>query len=70
MSRTVTNYQKHGYFHGIDKDASPEHAMRIFCMRRSGDIIKEFGHSLPYNDLIAKVYYQGLYDGMSLNEKK
>ena len=63
----VTNYQKHGYFHGI-ADMPDKTRMRIFCIRRSGDVIKEFGRTLSYDDIIARVYYQGLQDGMALKE--
>lgn len=62
MGRQKTNYAKHGYFHDL-MDMKPALAMLHFCKRRSGDIIKDFGHSLTHDELIARIYYQGLKDG-------
>lgn len=64
----VTNYQKHGYFHGIE-DMDPCTAMIIFCKRRAGDVVKNMGHSLPYDDMLARIYYQGLRDGQDTASK-
>jgi hypothetical protein len=61
----VTNYQKHGYFHGI-KALPPESAMKIFCQRRASAIVKAFGYSLRYDEMLAKVYFQGLQDGKDI----
>jgi hypothetical protein len=63
----VTNYAKHGYFHGI-KDLPARSQMKIFCGRRSAGVVKSFGSTLNYNDMLARVYYQGLQDGMDLKE--
>lgn len=61
----VTNYKKHGYFHGIE-DHKPATAMKIFCMRRAGDVVKDFGSNLTHNELLARIYYQGLKDGQNI----
>lgn len=65
----VTNYHKHGYFHGIN-DMEPKKAFIIFCKRRSGDVVKEMGHSLPYDEMLARIYYQGLMDGKDIYAKE
>lgn len=68
MGRYKTNYAKHGYFHDLEA-LSPKNAMLIFCKRRSGDIVKDFGHSLTHDELMARIYYQGLKDGESIFKK-
>lgn len=61
----VTNFKKYGYFHGLD--GTPDRAaMIIFCQRRAGDIIKAFGSTLTHNELMARIYYQGLMDGLDI----
>ena len=67
MMANVTNYAKHGYFHGI-KNLPDRTAFIIFCKRRSGDIIKNFGNTPTHDELMAKIYYQGLTDGMELRK--
>ena len=65
----ITNYVKHGYFTGIE-DIPVKSAMKIFCHRRSQDIVKSFQSDLSYMDLIARIYYQGLLDGEDIFNKK
>ena len=64
----VTNFKKHGYFHGI-KDLDWQSALEIFCRRRSGDIRKDFGSTLSFDDLLARIYLQGVMDGNDMYEK-
>ena len=58
----VTNYKKHGYFHGIE-DLPELSQFKIACSRRANDVIKHFGASLSHDDLMARIYLQGLLDG-------
>lgn len=66
--RPVTDYGRHGYFHGLSDGISDMSAMIIFSKRRSGDVLKFFGHELSYDDMIARVYYQGLLDGIDITK--
>ena len=61
MSRGKTNYKKHGYFVGTE-DCAPLTALKIFCLRRSSDIMSDF-KDLPFDQLIARIYLQGFIDG-------
>lgn len=65
----VTNFAKYGYFNGLEK-CSPAMAMLIFCGRRADAVIKDFGTQLKHNDLMARIYYQGLKDGMDAVAEK
>ena len=62
MGRNITDWKKRGYFYGIE-DYDPHIAMKIFCKRRSSDVVKELGNMLSYDDMLARIYYQGLKDG-------
>lgn len=66
---SVTNYKKHGYSHGLE-NMEWQSALKIFCQRRSGDIVKYFGHSLCFDDLISRIYLQGVIDGKDMYENK
>ena len=65
----VTNFKKHGYFHGIE-DLPWQSALKIFCRRRSADIRKDFGSDLSFDDLLARIYLQGVLDGQDMYGKK
>lgn len=61
MGRSVSNFQKHGYSFGLE-DMEPMAAMKVFCLRRSGDVAKEFQADLTFSELLARVYLQGVLD--------
>ncbi len=63
--RANRDYKKHGY--GFDLDVTkPHQAMLTFCIRRGGDVFRDFESALHHKELIARVYYQGLLDGSNL----
>lgn len=66
-NRANTRYDKHGWMIGLE-NLDHKSAMRMFCIRRGNAVADSFESDLTMRDLIARVYYQGLLDGMSLFE--
>jgi hypothetical protein len=68
-NRANTRYDLHGWMIGLE-GMDDRSAMRMFCIRRGNAVAESFESSLTVRDFIARIYYQGLLDGISLFESE